>query len=90
MGVRTFLEEALMTARQNPDLRCDLYQRMVQVDDNEPTQMEHYLKKVTLHRFMIWRDTISSTTSLGFRVKGMRKKGIFYQHYKIDKSEKKL
>ena len=41
MGVRTFREEALMAARQNPDLISDLYQRMVQVDDNEPTRMEH-------------------------------------------------
>ena len=90
MGVRTFTEETLMTARQNPELRYDLYQRMVEVDHTEPTQVEHYLQKVALHRFMVWRDTISSTTTLGFRIKGVRKRGISYQHYKTVTSKKKI
>ena len=90
LTARWVSEHSLRKPWWQPGNIFDLYQRMVQVDDNEPTQMEHYLKKVALHRFMIWRDTISSTTSLGFRVKGMRKRGITYQHYKIVKSEKKI
>ena len=90
IGVRTFTEEEFLAARENPELRPDLYQRMVEVDYKEPTQVEHYLKKVALHRFMIWRDTISSTASLGFRVKGMRRKGVSYQHYKTLTSRHKI
>ncbi|RWS22643.1 hypothetical protein B4U80_00304 [Leptotrombidium deliense] len=72
MGVRTYLEEELAKARQNPKLRKDMYEKMVQIDANEPTDEENELKAVTKPRYMIWRETISSTASLGFRIEGIK------------------
>ena len=83
MGVRTFMEETLMAARHNPELRSDLYERMVEVDPTAPSQVEHYLKKVALHKYMVWRDTITSSASLGFRIKGIRKKRLSYQQSEL-------
>ena len=61
MGVRTYLEDELAKAREKPKLRKDMYDKMIQIDPNEPTEEEHKLKAVTKPRYMIWRETISST-----------------------------
>lgn len=45
---------------------------MCQIDANAPTAEEHKLKGVTKTRYMIWRETISSTATLGFRIEGIR------------------
>ncbi|XP_054889864.1 inositol-trisphosphate 3-kinase B [Poeciliopsis prolifica] len=71
MGVRTFQEEELTKARTKPNLRSDMYQKMVKVDPSAPTAEEHEQKGVTKWRYLQWRDTTSSTSSLGFRIEGI-------------------
>lgn len=61
MGVRTYLEDELAKALEKPKLRNDLYDKMIQIDSTEPTAEEHQLKAITKTRYMIWRETISST-----------------------------
>lgn len=67
MGVRTYLEDELAKAREKPKLRKDMFEKMVQIDPDEPTEEENRLKAVTKPRYMIWRETISSTSTLGKR-----------------------
>ncbi|XP_014239636.1 inositol-trisphosphate 3-kinase A isoform X1 [Cimex lectularius] len=73
IGVRTYLEEELAKAKEKPKLRKDMYEKMIQIDSNAPTEEEHRLKGVTKPRYMVWRETISSTATLGFRIEGIKK-----------------
>lgn len=50
-----------------------MFEKMLQVDPNAPTPEELQLKGVTKPRYMVWRETISSTANLGFRIEGIRK-----------------
>eukprot|EP00062_Callorhinchus_milii_P021126 gi/632977522/ref/XP_007905393.1/ PREDICTED: inositol-trisphosphate 3-kinase B-like [Callorhinchus milii] len=72
MGVRTYLEEELAKARKKPCLRKDMYQKMVEVDPEAPTEEEQRLRAVTKPRYMQWRETISSTATYGFRIEGVK------------------
>ena len=71
IGIRTYLEEELAKAREKSKLRKDMYEKMVAVDPDAPTEQEHLLKGVTKPRYMVWRETISSTATLGFRIEGI-------------------
>lgn len=71
MGVRTFQEEELIKARTKPNPRSDMYQKMVNVDPSAPTAKEHEQRGVTKWRYLQWRDTTTSTSTLGFRIEGV-------------------
>ncbi|XP_015428388.1 PREDICTED: inositol-trisphosphate 3-kinase B [Dufourea novaeangliae] len=72
VGVRTYLESELAKAKERPKLRKDMYEKMVQVDPTAPTAEERRVQGVTKPRYMVWRETISSTATLGFRVEGIK------------------
>ncbi|XP_019743231.1 inositol-trisphosphate 3-kinase Cb [Hippocampus comes] len=73
MGSRTYLEEELMKAREHPRLRKDMYDKMVAVDPGAPTEQERAQQGVLKPRYMQWRETLSSTATLGFRIEGIKK-----------------
>uniref|UniRef100_A0A8C5E8Z5 Kinase n=1 Tax=Gouania willdenowi TaxID=441366 RepID=A0A8C5E8Z5_GOUWI len=73
MGSRTYLEEELQMARDRPQPRTDMYEKMVAVDPEAPTAQERTQQAVVKTRYMQWRETLSSTTTLGFRIEGFRK-----------------
>ncbi|CAG2103036.1 unnamed protein product [Medioppia subpectinata] len=88
MGVRTYLEDELTKARVRPKLRKDMYEKMIAIDPLEPTEEENTLKAVTKPRYMIWRETISSTASLGFRIEGIKQSnGKALKDFKRTKTE---
>ncbi|XP_068174264.1 inositol-trisphosphate 3-kinase Cb [Antennarius striatus] len=73
MGSRTYLEEELSKARERPRLRKDMYEKMVEVDPGAPTEQERIQQGVLKPRYMQWRETLSSTATLGFRIEGIKK-----------------
>lgn len=68
-----------------------MYEKMCQIDSNAPTEEEHRLKGVTKPRYMVWRETISSTATLGFRIEGIRKAdGTSSKDFKTTKSKEQI
>lgn len=72
---RTYLEEELTKARERPRLRKDMYEKMVAVDPEAPTEEERAQQGVLKPRYMQWRETLSSTATLGFRIEGIKVSG---------------
>lgn len=50
LGIRTYLEEELIKAKEKPKLRKDMYEKMCQIDPNAPTAEERQLRGVTKPR----------------------------------------
>lgn len=71
MGTRTFLESEV----RNPELRHDLYEKMIQIDPFEPTEDERKQAAITKLRYMQFRERGSSSASLGFRIEAIRRTG---------------
>ncbi|XP_029984007.1 inositol-trisphosphate 3-kinase B [Sphaeramia orbicularis] len=91
MGVRTYLEEELTKARKKPSPRPDMYQKMIEVDPTAPTPEENTQKAVTKPRYMQWRETISSTATLGFRIEGVKKEdGTVNRDFKKTKTREQV
>ncbi|XP_071749922.1 inositol-trisphosphate 3-kinase A isoform X2 [Lepeophtheirus salmonis] len=91
IGVRTYLEEELAKAKEKPKLRKDMYEKMIAVDVQAPTEEEHKLKGVTKPRYMVWRETISSTATLGFRIEGVKKSdGTSKKDFKTTKTREQV
>ncbi|XP_069371728.1 inositol-trisphosphate 3-kinase B isoform X2 [Paralichthys olivaceus] len=91
MGVRTYLEEELTKARKKPSPRPDMYQKMIEVDPVAATPEENDQKAVTKPRYMQWRETISSTATLGFRIEGVKKEdGTVNRDFKKTKTREQV
>ncbi|CAF0879944.1 unnamed protein product [Rotaria sp. Silwood1] len=73
IGVRTYLEEDLDKSERDPEPRADLYEKMIAIDPTAPTEKENEEKKVLKPRYMIWRESLSSSQDLGFRIEAIKK-----------------
>lgn len=88
MGCRTYLEDELSKAREKPTLRKDMYKKMVEVDPSAPTAEENAQKAITKPRYMQWRDEMSSSVEMGFRIEGIRKSdGAQVKNFKTTKEK---
>ncbi|XP_078389096.1 inositol-trisphosphate 3-kinase A-like [Cetorhinus maximus] len=91
MGTRTYLEEEVASSRQKLSLRKDLYQKMNKVDPKAPTEEEHGQGGVTKVRYMQWRETMSSTATLGFRIEGITMdNGAVHKDFKRTKAREQI
>ncbi|KAL5007951.1 hypothetical protein ScPMuIL_013532 [Solemya velum] len=91
MGKRTYLEEELVKARKKPQMRKDMYQKMSEVDPTALTEEEHMLGAITKPRYLQWRDQMSSTEELGFRIEGIKRTdGASSKNFKKTKSRSEV
>ncbi|KAH3748114.1 inositol-trisphosphate 3-kinase homolog isoform X2 [Dreissena polymorpha] len=71
MGTRTFLESEVMNASQ----RRDLYDKMIALDPDAPSEEERLSQAITKLRYMQFREHESSTADFGFRIEALRISG---------------
>jgi 1D-myo-inositol-triphosphate 3-kinase len=68
LGTRTFLESEV----QNSKPRHDLFEKMKKIDPKALTEEELSRGWITKLRYMTFREELSSTRSLGFRIEGVK------------------
>ncbi|XP_062391882.1 inositol-trisphosphate 3-kinase C isoform X2 [Sardina pilchardus] len=91
MGSRTYLEEDLRKARESPEPRKDMYEKMVAVEPSAPSAEERAQQAVLKTRYMQWRESLSSTHTLGFRIEGIQKAdGTCNTNFKKTKCKKQV
>ncbi|CAD6196316.1 unnamed protein product [Caenorhabditis auriculariae] len=64
VGTRTFLESEVSNSKK----RADLYEKMIAIDPEEPTDEERKSQSITKLRYMQFRERESSSAKLGFRI----------------------
>ncbi|EFP11476.1 CRE-LFE-2 protein [Caenorhabditis remanei] len=69
IGTRTFLESEVSNTKK----RADLYEKMVAIDNDEPTEEERKAGAITKLRYMQFRERESSTAQLGFRIEAAKR-----------------
>ncbi|CAB3407444.1 unnamed protein product [Caenorhabditis bovis] len=69
IGTRTFLESEVSNTKK----RADLFEKMVAIDPDEPTDDERQCRAITKLRYMQFRERESSTAQLGFRIEAAKK-----------------
>ena len=50
----------------------DLYKKMIAIDQSAPTEQENIDGQILKPRYMIWRESLSSTATLGFRIEAIK------------------
>lgn len=68
MGTRTFLEKEISSSSS----RSDLYEKMIKIDAGAVTQEEREKKSISKLRYMTFRESLSSSLQLGFRIEGVK------------------
>lgn len=67
IGVRTFLEKEA----SKKDKRMDLLKKMIKIDPDAPTE-EEKAEGISKLRYMMFREELSSTRTLGYRIEGIK------------------
>jgi len=86
MGVRTFLTGETSVSKP----RCDLYEKMISEDHSAPTPQEQQAQAITKYRYLDWRDCISSSRNLGFRIEATTSKGKSTKDFKSVKMKNQV
>uniref|UniRef100_A0A1I8HUE6 Kinase n=1 Tax=Macrostomum lignano TaxID=282301 RepID=A0A1I8HUE6_9PLAT len=73
IGCRTYLEDELAMARRDAKPRPDMYRRIVETDPDATTPEQRAAGAVTKLDYMLWRERLSSTSSLAFRIDGLKR-----------------
>jgi len=68
MGTTTFVEDA----EDLDTKRMDLLKKMIKVDPTAPSERQQETG-ISKREYMLFREGISSTTSLGFRIEGIKR-----------------
>eukprot|EP00091_Calanus_sinicus_P009069 TRINITY_DN21450_c0_g1_i1.p1 TRINITY_DN21450_c0_g1~~TRINITY_DN21450_c0_g1_i1.p1 ORF type:complete len:237 (-),score=47.35 TRINITY_DN21450_c0_g1_i1:468-1154(-) len=91
IGIRTYLEEELAKANESKPKRLGrTCMRRWWLLTQMLHRQEHLLKGVTKPRHMVWRETISSTATLGFRIEGIKKDGNSSKDFKTTSTKEQV
>jgi len=86
MGVRTFAAKEILSSKP----RSDLYEKMICEDMSAPNTEEHQSQSITKYRYLDWRDRISSSRDLGFRIEAQTSKGKSRKDFKSVRNQSEV